>query len=61
MAASVALSRTPSRLGPSDIERLQAAGLSDLDISDVIHGAAFFNWANRLMLSLGEPATKTGR
>jgi len=24
----------------------------------VIHGAAFFNWANRLMLSLGEPASK---
>jgi hypothetical protein len=22
----------------------------------VINGAAFFNWANRLMLSLGEPA-----
>jgi hypothetical protein len=22
----------------------------------VINGAAFFNWANRLMLSLGEPS-----
>ncbi|MDZ4357756.1 MAG: alkylhydroperoxidase domain protein, partial [Variovorax sp.] len=27
----------------------------DLAIADVVHGAAFFNWANRLMLSLGEP------
>ena len=26
-----------------------------LAIVDVIHAAAFFNWANRLMLSLGEP------
>ena len=31
-------------------------GLDDLAISDVIQAAAFFNWANRLMLSLGEPA-----
>jgi alkylhydroperoxidase family enzyme len=36
-------------------QRLREAGLSDEEISDVIHGAAFFNWANRLMLSLGEP------
>ena len=32
-----------------------APGLDDLAIADVIHAAAFFNWANRLMLSLGEP------
>ena len=32
-----------------------AAGLDDLEISDLIHGAAFFNWANRLMLSIGRP------
>ena len=31
------------------------SALDDLAIADVIHGAAFFNWANRLMLSLGEP------
>jgi alkylhydroperoxidase family enzyme len=35
---------------------LGRAGLDDLAIADVIHAAAFFNWANRLMLSLGEPA-----
>lgn len=34
---------------------LRAEGLDDDAVSDVIHGAAFFNWANRLMLSLGEP------
>jgi alkylhydroperoxidase family enzyme len=34
---------------------LRQTGLDDLAISDVVHSAAFFNWANRLMLSLGEP------
>jgi len=56
VAASVALTSTPIAFGPAHVERLRRAGLDDLAISDVIHAAAFFNWANRLMLSLGEPA-----
>jgi alkylhydroperoxidase domain protein len=56
VAASVALSATPILFGPKHVARLRAAGLDDLQIADVIHGAAFFNWANRLMLSLGVPA-----
>ncbi|HEX3881498.1 MAG TPA: alkylhydroperoxidase domain protein [Stellaceae bacterium] len=56
VAAAVALSATPISFGPPHVERLRRAGLDDLAISDVIHAAAFFNWANRLMLSLGEPA-----
>ena len=56
IAASVALTKTPASFGDAEIARLRAHGLSDLEISDVIHGAAFFNWANRLMLSLGEPS-----
>jgi alkylhydroperoxidase domain protein len=55
VAASVALSSTPSSFGAEHVDRLRAQGLDDLAIADVIHGAAFFNWANRLMLSLGEP------
>ena len=55
IAASVALTATPAAFGAAEIERLRAVGLDDLAIADVIHGAAFFNWANRLMLSLGEP------
>ncbi len=55
VAASVALTDTPSAFGTDQIARLRAAGLDDLEISDVIHGAAFFNWANRLMLSIGRP------
>jgi alkylhydroperoxidase domain protein len=55
VAASVALAATPIAFGPEHVTRLRAAGLDDAEIVDVIHGAAFFNWANRLMLSLGEP------
>lgn len=55
VAASVALTDTPSAFGTDEIARLRAAGLDDLEIADVIHGAAFFNWANRLMLSIGRP------
>ncbi|MEZ3159007.1 alkylhydroperoxidase domain protein [Microbacterium sp. BWT-B31] len=53
--AAAALTATPLAFGPAHVERLRAAGLDDLEVADVIHGAAFFNWANRLMLSLGRP------
>ena len=53
--ASAALTATPIAFGPGHIARLRAAGLDDLEIADVVHGAAFFNWANLLMLSIGRP------
>jgi alkylhydroperoxidase domain protein len=56
VSASVALTETPSRFGPAHVDALRASGLDDLGIADIIHAAAFFNWANRLMLSLGEAA-----
>lgn len=55
VAASVALTETPSAFGADEIADLRQAGLDDLAIADLIQSAAFFNWANRLMLSLGEP------
>jgi uncharacterized peroxidase-related enzyme len=55
VAASVALARTPSAFSSKHVRRLRDAGLDDLAIADVIQSAAFFNLANRLMLSLGEP------
>jgi alkylhydroperoxidase domain protein len=60
VAASVALAATPIAFGPEHVTRLRAAGLDDAEIVDVINGAAFFNWANRLMLSLGEPGPAAG-
>lgn len=53
--ASVSLTNTPLAFGEPDVAALRAVGLGDDEIVDVISGAAFFNWANRLMLSLGEP------
>lgn len=58
VAAAVALTATPVAFGPSHVDALRSAGLDELAIADVIHGAAFFNWANRLMLSLGEPGQR---
>ena len=56
VAAAVALSSTPITFGREHVERLRTAGLDDAAVADVIQAASFFNWANRLMLSLGEPA-----
>ena len=53
--AAVALTDIPMRFGPAHVARLRATGMDELAVADVIQAAAFFNWANRLMLSLGEP------
>ena len=58
VAAAVALTTTPSTFGPDHVARLRNVGMDDLSIADVIASTAFFNWANRLMLSLGEPEVK---
>lgn len=55
VAAAVALTEMPMTFGPAHVARLRATGMDDLSIADAIQAAAFFNWANRLMLSLGEP------
>ena len=57
VSASVALASTPIAFGEQHVEELRRVGLDDAEIVDVINSAAFFNWANRLMLSLGEPTT----
>jgi alkylhydroperoxidase domain protein len=56
VAFASALSETPSQATGDGVEALRAEGLSDLEILDVIQSTAFFAWANRLMLTLGEPA-----
>jgi alkylhydroperoxidase domain protein len=56
VAAAIALTAMPLAFGTAEITALRDTGLDDLAISDAIHGAAFFNWANRLMLSLGVPS-----
>jgi alkylhydroperoxidase domain protein len=60
VGASVALASTPISFGEQHVEELRRVGLDDAEIVDLINSAAFFNWANRLMLSLGEPTTMAG-
>ncbi len=54
-AAVAGLAATPADVGADALAALRRAGLDDLAILDLIGSAAFFAWANRLMLSLGEP------
>ncbi|WP_049155848.1 alkylhydroperoxidase domain protein [Corynebacterium aurimucosum] len=53
--AALALTESPFAFDASYVERLEAVGFDTLAIIDVINSTAFFNWANRLMLTLGEP------
>jgi len=55
VAVSVALASTPPTATGEHVEQLRQLGLSDLEILDVMQAGAFFAWANRLMLTLGEP------
>jgi uncharacterized peroxidase-related enzyme len=52
------LTRTPARMAPEDLAPLRRVGLSDLEILDLTNAVAMFAWANRLMLTLGEPVAK---
>ncbi|HKX39850.1 MAG TPA: peroxidase-related enzyme [Burkholderiaceae bacterium] len=52
---AIALTQAPSRFGPAQLQAVRAAGLSSLEVLDLVHAVAIFAWANRLMLNLGEP------
>jgi uncharacterized peroxidase-related enzyme len=51
---SVKLTRAPHLTGAADLALLRAAGLTKLEILDLIHVVAMFAWANRLLQTLGE-------
>jgi len=52
---AVALAPTPPMATQAHVQRLRDLGASELEILDVLQAGAFFAWANRLMLTLGEP------
>jgi len=52
---SAALSATPATAGAAHVVALREQGLTDLELLDLVQATAFFAWANRLMLTLGEP------
>ncbi len=54
--ATVALTQTPPRFGTAEVTALREVGLEELELLDIVQAGSFFNWANRLMLSIGEPS-----
>jgi uncharacterized peroxidase-related enzyme len=52
---AAALAETPPSAGASHVRALRDHGLSDEEILDLADAVALFAWANRLMLTLGEP------
>ncbi|GLI31205.1 MULTISPECIES: peroxidase-related enzyme [Brachybacterium] len=56
VTAAAELSRPRPALGAAHLEALRAQGLDDHEITDLLTASAFFAWANRLMLSLGDPS-----
>ncbi len=48
-----ALSQTPVALEPHHLAALRQQGVDDMAIIDLMHSAAIFGWANRLMHTLG--------
>ncbi|ROR93111.1 alkylhydroperoxidase domain protein [Salana multivorans] len=59
--AAAALSATPPTFDAENVAELRAVGLSTEAVLDAVGSAAFFAWANRLMLSLGEPEVPAPR
>lgn len=56
---TASLSATPPAANVQQLATLREQGLSELELVDLIQSAAFFAWANRLMLTLGEPYSET--
>lgn len=52
---SARLSACPSQATEVDMQALRAAGMSDVEIFDLVLSVSIFGWANRLMHTLGEP------
>jgi uncharacterized peroxidase-related enzyme len=50
-----AVTLRPHTLAAADVAPLRQLGMSAEQILDVLHAAAIFGWANRLMHNLGEP------
>ncbi|MFT8345466.1 MULTISPECIES: alkylhydroperoxidase domain protein [Gluconobacter] len=49
------ISQTPIGFSAVHVRALRQVGFDDAEILDLINASSFFNWANRLMLSLGYP------
>ena len=52
---AIDLTLHPETIDPQALDALRRVGLDDTQILDLSHAIAIFAWANRLMLTLGEP------
>jgi uncharacterized peroxidase-related enzyme len=52
---AIDLTLQPQSVTHESLDALRRAGLDDAQILDLSHAIAIFAWANRLMLTLGEP------
>ncbi|MAU22290.1 MAG: alkylhydroperoxidase [Martelella sp.] len=55
---AAALSACPPKADAAQLDALRAAGLSEIEIVDLVLSAALFGWANRLMHVLGDPVRR---
>ena len=49
------LTRKPASIGPPEVARLRAVGLTDAEIHDAIQVIAYFNYVNRVADAVGIP------
>ncbi|MGQ7847589.1 peroxidase-related enzyme [Granulosicoccus sp. 3-233] len=52
------LAKTPSGASASHVQALREAGLTELEILDLVLSSSLFGWANRLMHVLGDPVRR---
>ena len=52
------LAKTPSEANASHVKALREAGLTELEILDLVLSSSLFGWANRLMHVLGDPVRR---
>lgn len=55
---AAALSACPPKADAAQLDALRAAGLSEIEIVDLVLSSALFGWANRLMHVLGDPVRR---
>ena len=52
---ALALASAPKAFDAANIRALKNAGLTQIEILDLVQSVALFAWAHRLMLNLGGP------
>ena len=53
LAYAIKLTRTPAEIAETDVQRLRAVGLEDIDILDLNNLVAYYNYINRVANGLG--------